>query len=105
MGRYRNSPWAREISLAEAIELVQRVRESATRGAGAIHGATRLTNVCTAGSQPGSTISRYGSSARSISARSILLSSRYAKRSMNTFRATAHASLAVPCKSAAARHQ
>ena len=33
MGRYRNSPWAREISLAEAIELVERVRESAARGA------------------------------------------------------------------------
>lgn len=53
MGRYRNSPWAREISLAEAIELVQRVRESATRGARAIHGATRLTNACTAGRQAG----------------------------------------------------
>ena len=33
VGRYRNSPWAREISLAEAIELVERVRESAARGA------------------------------------------------------------------------
>ena len=33
VGRYRNSPWAREISLAEAIELVERVRESAGRGA------------------------------------------------------------------------
>ncbi len=25
VGRYQNSPWAREISLAEAIELVERV--------------------------------------------------------------------------------
>ena len=33
VGRYRNSPWAREISLAEAIGLVERVRESAARGA------------------------------------------------------------------------
>ena len=33
MGRYRDSPWAREISLAEAIELVERVQESAARGA------------------------------------------------------------------------
>ena len=33
VGRYRDSPWAREISLAEAIELVERVRESAARGA------------------------------------------------------------------------
>lgn len=33
VGRYRNSPWAREISLAEAIELVERVREAAARGA------------------------------------------------------------------------
>lgn len=33
VGRYKNSPWARKISLAEAIELVQRVRESAVRGA------------------------------------------------------------------------
>lgn len=33
VGRYKNSPWAREISLAEAIELVERVRESAARGA------------------------------------------------------------------------
>ncbi|MDD9963842.1 MAG: hypothetical protein OXU70_17340 [Gammaproteobacteria bacterium] len=33
MGRYRNSPWAREISLDEAIELVKRVRASAGRGA------------------------------------------------------------------------
>ena len=33
VGRYRNSPWAREISLAEAIELVERVRASATRHA------------------------------------------------------------------------
>ena len=33
VGRYRNSPWAREISLAEAIELVERVRESAALGA------------------------------------------------------------------------
>ena len=33
VGRYKNSPWAREISLAEAIELVDRVRESAARSA------------------------------------------------------------------------
>ncbi len=33
VGRYRDSPWAREISLADAIELVERVRESAARGA------------------------------------------------------------------------
>jgi hypothetical protein len=33
VGRYQNSPWAQQISLAEAIELVERVRESAARGA------------------------------------------------------------------------
>ena len=33
VGRYRNSPWAREVTLAEAVELVERVRESAARGA------------------------------------------------------------------------
>ncbi len=33
VGRYRNSPWAREVTLAEAIELVECVRESAARGA------------------------------------------------------------------------
>lgn len=33
VGRYRNSRWAREITLAEAVELVERVRESAARGA------------------------------------------------------------------------
>ena len=33
VGRYRDSPWARKISLAEAVELVERVRESAGRGA------------------------------------------------------------------------
>ena len=33
VGRYRDSPWAREISLAEAVELVERVRASAARGA------------------------------------------------------------------------
>ena len=33
VGRYRDSPWAREISLDEAVELVERVRESAARGA------------------------------------------------------------------------
>lgn len=33
VGRYTNSEWAREISLAEAIELVDRVRESAAHGA------------------------------------------------------------------------
>src|SRR6476620_2289179 len=34
VGRYVNSPWARKISLAEAVTLVERVRESAVRGAG-----------------------------------------------------------------------
>lgn len=34
VGRYRDSPWAREISLAEALELVERVSASAARGAG-----------------------------------------------------------------------
>ena len=33
VGRYRNSPWAREISLAEAIELVERVPGVAACGA------------------------------------------------------------------------
>jgi hypothetical protein len=33
VGRYLNSPWARAISLAEAVSLVERVRESAARGA------------------------------------------------------------------------
>jgi hypothetical protein len=33
MGRYLNSSWARPISLADAIELVHRVRESAAHGA------------------------------------------------------------------------
>lgn len=33
MGRYKDSPWARDISLAEAIELVEQVRESAAQGA------------------------------------------------------------------------
>ena len=33
VGRYRNSPWARDISLAEAVELVERVRKAAARGA------------------------------------------------------------------------
>ena len=33
VGRYRNSPWAREISLAEAVALVERVREAAAQGA------------------------------------------------------------------------
>src|SRR5690242_8196884 len=33
VGRYRESPWAREISLADAVALVERVRESAARGA------------------------------------------------------------------------
>jgi hypothetical protein len=34
VGRYLNSPWARAISLADAVTLVERVRESAMRGAG-----------------------------------------------------------------------
>ena len=33
VGRYLDSPWARTISLAEAVALVARVRESAARGA------------------------------------------------------------------------
>jgi hypothetical protein len=33
VGRYLNSPWARSISLAEAVALVERVHESAARGA------------------------------------------------------------------------
>lgn len=33
VGRYRNSPWSREITLAEAVELVERVREAAACGA------------------------------------------------------------------------
>jgi len=33
VGRYLNSPWARRISLADAVALVERVRESAVRGA------------------------------------------------------------------------
>ena len=33
VGRYRNSPWARDISLAEAVALVERVRAAAARGA------------------------------------------------------------------------
>ena len=33
VGRYVNSPWARKISLADALALVERVREAAARGA------------------------------------------------------------------------
>lgn len=33
VGRYLNSPWARAISLTDALALVERVRESAARGA------------------------------------------------------------------------
>lgn len=33
VGRYRNTPWARTISLAEAVALVEQVRASAARGA------------------------------------------------------------------------
>jgi len=33
VGRYTNSPWARAISLPDAVALVERVRESAARGA------------------------------------------------------------------------
>ena len=33
VGRYLNSPWARVISLADAVALVERVRESAAHGA------------------------------------------------------------------------
>jgi hypothetical protein len=34
VGRYLNAPWARPVSLAEAIALVERVRAAAERGAG-----------------------------------------------------------------------
>jgi len=34
VGRYLNSPWARTISLADAVALVELVREAAARGAG-----------------------------------------------------------------------
>ena len=33
MGRYRDSPWAREITLEEAIKLVKQVEKAAARGA------------------------------------------------------------------------
>jgi hypothetical protein len=33
VGRYLNSPWARPMSLADAVALVERVREAAARGA------------------------------------------------------------------------
>jgi hypothetical protein len=33
VGRYLNAPWARRISLADAVALVERVREAAARGA------------------------------------------------------------------------
>ncbi|MEQ8859324.1 MAG: hypothetical protein RIC56_11820 [Pseudomonadales bacterium] len=33
VGRYRDSPWAKDISLPEAVALVERVREAADRGA------------------------------------------------------------------------
>ena len=33
VGRYRDSPWAREISLADAVALVERVRAAANQGA------------------------------------------------------------------------
>jgi hypothetical protein len=33
VGRYVNSPWAKKISLADALALVERVREAAARGA------------------------------------------------------------------------
>ena len=33
VGRYRNSPWSREITLSEAVDLVERVREAAACGA------------------------------------------------------------------------
>src|SRR5271169_4663395 len=33
VGRYLNSPWARAISLADAVALVERVHEAAARGA------------------------------------------------------------------------
>jgi hypothetical protein len=33
VGRYLNSPWARPISLADAVALIERVHESAARGA------------------------------------------------------------------------
>jgi hypothetical protein len=33
VGRYRDSPWSREISLADAVALVERVREASAHGA------------------------------------------------------------------------
>ncbi|MCB9920209.1 MAG: hypothetical protein H6832_17540 [Planctomycetes bacterium] len=36
VGRYRDTPWAREISLPDAIELVERVRVAALEGASAL---------------------------------------------------------------------
>jgi hypothetical protein len=33
VGRYRDSPWARQISLVDAVALIARVREAAARGA------------------------------------------------------------------------
>ena len=46
VGRYVNSPWARPISLADAISLVERVREAAAHGAResleALAGAVRV---------------------------------------------------------------
>ena len=33
VGRYKNSPWARDISLTEAVELVERIQVAAARGA------------------------------------------------------------------------
>jgi hypothetical protein len=43
VGRYLNSPWARAIPLADAVALVERVRESAARGARAILAALAAT--------------------------------------------------------------
>jgi len=45
VGRHQNSPWARETSLAEAIGLVERVREPTARGARSRE-ATRAMNDC-----------------------------------------------------------
>ena len=46
VGRYLNSPWAQAISFADAVALVERVRESAARGAreslGALAGAVPM---------------------------------------------------------------
>ncbi|MCW5890762.1 MAG: hypothetical protein KIT14_09440 [bacterium] len=52
VGRYRNSPWARAITLEEAVALVERVRVAAARGAcehlAAVAGAVPVSIACIA---------------------------------------------------------